>query len=113
MARQWFYSHKGQNFGPVSARQLKYLAATGGLQPEDLIWPDGADPGRATVAGGALDFANLRRLAQKVRRRPAPGKAAAPALTRAVEEADPRLQRAAADALKKMEPATAEKAGSR
>src|SRR5262249_58123095 len=38
MAHRWFYSHNGSTLGPVSARQLKYLAATGGLQPEDLIW---------------------------------------------------------------------------
>jgi hypothetical protein len=69
MAHRWFYSHNGNTLGPVSPRQLKYLAATGGLQPEDLIWAEGTAPERATVAGEALDFANLRRLAQKVKRR--------------------------------------------
>ncbi|HEX5272934.1 MAG TPA: GYF domain-containing protein [Gemmataceae bacterium] len=68
MPRQWFYSHKGVTLGPVSGRQLKSLAATGGLQPEDLIWAEDTDPERATVAGEALDFANLRRLAQEVKR---------------------------------------------
>ncbi len=67
MARQWFYAHSGQTLGPVSARQLKYLAATGGLQPEDLIWPEQDGPDQAVVAGDALDFAALRRLAQKAR----------------------------------------------
>jgi GYF domain 2 len=74
MARQWFYSHSGHTLGPVSARQLKYLAATGGLQPEDHIWAEGTDPKQATIAGTALDFANLRRLAQVVQRRGAVNK---------------------------------------
>jgi hypothetical protein len=74
MARRWFYSHNGSSLGPVSARQLKYLAATGGLQPEDLIWAEGTDPERATAAGQAMDFANLRRLAQEVQRRGTPAR---------------------------------------
>jgi hypothetical protein len=81
MARRWFYSHNGSTLGPVSARQLKYLAATGGLQPEDLIWAEGTDPERATVAGQAMDFANLRRLAQQVQRRGAPAKSPSPTPT--------------------------------
>jgi hypothetical protein len=75
MPRQWFYSHNGHNFGPVSGRQLKYLAATGGLQPEDLIWPEGDEPEQGTVAREALDFTKLRRLAQEVQRRRALNKA--------------------------------------
>lgn len=75
MAHRWFYAHNGNTLGPVSGRQLKYLAATGGLQPQDLIWAEGSDPEQAIVAGSALDFANLRRLAQEVQRRGAPGKA--------------------------------------
>jgi hypothetical protein len=87
MAHRWFYSHNGSTLGPVSARQLKYLAATGGLQPEDLIWADGTDPERATVAGQALDFANLRRLAQEVQRRGAPART--PPTTPTAEEQMP------------------------
>ncbi len=77
MARRWFYAHSGHTLGPVSARQLKYLAATGGLQPDDRIWAEGTDPEQAAVAGQALDFAKLRRLAQKVQRRGAANKAPA------------------------------------
>jgi hypothetical protein len=75
MPRDWYYAHNGQTHGPVSARKLKHLAATGGLQPEDLIWPEDRDPEKAVVAETALDFAALRRLAQQVRRR---GEAAKP-----------------------------------
>jgi hypothetical protein len=74
MAHRWFYSHNGNTLGPVSARQLKYLAATGGLMPEDLIWPEGTDAGQGVVAAQALNFAALRRLAQEARARPAPAK---------------------------------------
>jgi hypothetical protein len=38
----WFYiPQKGQRQGPVSTRQLKRLAASGQLQPVDLIWREG------------------------------------------------------------------------
>src|SRR5262249_36955429 len=74
MGRQWFFAHNGQTHGPVSGRQLKYLAATGGLQPEDAIWPEGSDPQKAAAAERALDFAALRRLAQTPRRRPGASK---------------------------------------
>jgi hypothetical protein len=79
MARRWFYAHNGQTHGPVSARQLKYLAATGGLQPQDQIWTEGTEPDRAVVAEKALDFAALRRLAQKLKRRGGAARPAAPA----------------------------------
>jgi len=74
MARRWFYAHNEHVHGPVSARQLKYLAATGGLQPQDPIWPEGADASAGVVAEQALNFVALRRLAQDARRRPAANK---------------------------------------
>jgi hypothetical protein len=74
MPRQWFYAHNGHTHGPVSARKLKYLAATGGLQPQDLIWPEDDEPEKAVVAEVALDFAALRRLAQAARQRGGAGK---------------------------------------
>jgi hypothetical protein len=74
MAHRWFYAHHGHTLGPVSARQLKYLAASGGLQPEDLIWTEGSDPAKAVAAERALDFGALRRLAQELGRRPAASK---------------------------------------
>lgn len=74
MAHRWFYAHNGQTHGPVSARQLKYLAATGGLQPEDRIWTEGTDPDRGVAADQALNFPALRRLAQEAHARPDAGK---------------------------------------
>ena len=41
MTQQWFYSKHGQQQGPVSSEQLKQLAASGQLQPTDLVWKDG------------------------------------------------------------------------
>lgn len=38
---QWHYSKDGQQQGPVSPEQLKQLAATGELQPTDLVWKEG------------------------------------------------------------------------
>jgi hypothetical protein len=69
MPHRWFYAHNGQTLGPVSPRQVKYLAATGGIQPQDLIWAEGNDAAQAIPAERALDFASLRRLAQELRAR--------------------------------------------
>jgi len=35
------YSKSGQQQGPVSSEQLKQLAASGQLQPSDLVWKEG------------------------------------------------------------------------
>ncbi len=69
MPRGWFYSHNGRSHGPVTARQIKALAATGGLMPDDVVWPEGVEPSRGVEAAKALDFAALRRAAQEARRR--------------------------------------------
>lgn len=39
--QEWFYSHDGNQVGPVSAGNLKRLASTGQLSPSDLIWKEG------------------------------------------------------------------------
>ncbi|MGQ9574303.1 MAG: DUF4339 domain-containing protein [Thermoguttaceae bacterium] len=41
MADQWYYAHQGQQAGPVSTEQLRELAASGRLQPGDLVWKQG------------------------------------------------------------------------
>jgi hypothetical protein len=41
MADEWYYTKQGQQQGPVSAGQLKQLAASGGLMPTDLVWKEG------------------------------------------------------------------------
>jgi GYF domain 2 len=38
MAAEWFFSRKGQGItGPCSSAELKRLAATGKLRPDDLV----------------------------------------------------------------------------
>ncbi len=41
MADQWHYARQGQQFGPVSGEQLRQLAASGQLQPGDMVWKQG------------------------------------------------------------------------
>lgn len=41
MAEQWFYLIDGQQYGPVSASDLRQFAASGELLPEDLVWKEG------------------------------------------------------------------------
>ena len=41
MTHQWYYSKNNQQQGPVSAEQLKQLAASRRLQPTDLVWKEG------------------------------------------------------------------------
>jgi hypothetical protein len=38
---EWHYSKNNQQQGPVSAEQLKQLAASGQLNPSDLVWKEG------------------------------------------------------------------------
>ncbi len=38
--RMWYYSHGGQQKGPINTAQLKQLAANGQLQLADLVWTD-------------------------------------------------------------------------
>lgn len=38
---EWFYTKNEQQHGPVAIEQLNQLAATGALDPSDLVWKDG------------------------------------------------------------------------
>ena len=40
---QWYYARNDQQFGPVSAAELKQLADDGKLSPNDLLWREGMD----------------------------------------------------------------------
>ena len=40
---QWYYARDNQQFGPVSASELKQLAEAGRLSPDDLLWREGMD----------------------------------------------------------------------
>jgi hypothetical protein len=54
---KWYYSHGGQTQGPFSTAELKERAAAGSLLPDDLLWPEGADPQGAVAASDILDWA--------------------------------------------------------
>jgi hypothetical protein len=41
MESQWYYANAGQKFGPITAAQLKWLAASRKLTPTDLVWKEG------------------------------------------------------------------------
>lgn len=38
---EWFYAINGEQYGPVSDRELHDLAGNGSLQPTDLVWREG------------------------------------------------------------------------
>jgi hypothetical protein len=38
---QWYCNSNGQQQGPMETAQLKQLAASGQLQPDDLVWREG------------------------------------------------------------------------
>jgi hypothetical protein len=38
---QWWFARGDEQFGPVSAAELRRLASTGGLSPGDLVWREG------------------------------------------------------------------------
>jgi hypothetical protein len=40
---QWYYARNDQQFGPVSAAELKQLADEGQLSPDDMLWREGMD----------------------------------------------------------------------
>ena len=41
MSQQWYWCRGGQRFGPVSREELSNLAASGQVQPTDLVWCQG------------------------------------------------------------------------
>jgi hypothetical protein len=49
MAEKWYYAHEGEKFGPFSATQLKELAATAQLRPQDTVWKEGMEHGVLAV----------------------------------------------------------------
>jgi serine/threonine protein phosphatase PrpC len=56
MIDRWYYTHAGQTLGPVTAAQLRQLAAAGRLDPNDLIWPEGGQQSGGVPAQAAIDF---------------------------------------------------------
>jgi hypothetical protein len=43
MAEKWYFAREGKKFGPFSATQLKELAATEQLRPQDTVWKEGVE----------------------------------------------------------------------
>ncbi len=41
MSDEWYYAKNGQQMGPVSTDVITRLAASGQVQPSDLVWRDG------------------------------------------------------------------------
>jgi hypothetical protein len=56
---EWYYTKTGSQVGPVTWTQLRELAASGQLQPTDMIWRPGSD-WVAAGFGGALSFPPAR-----------------------------------------------------
>ena len=52
----WFYTHAGASHGPVSTERLLGLVGTGGLLPDDMIWPESVPATAAIRAEAALTF---------------------------------------------------------
>jgi len=40
---QWYYARNDEPFGPVSATELKQLADSGQIAPDDLLWREGME----------------------------------------------------------------------
>lgn len=38
---KWYYAFEGQQVGPITTEQLKYLASSGTITPETLVWRQG------------------------------------------------------------------------
>ena len=56
MATEWFYYLGNQRLGSVSSQQLKDLARTGQLQPDNLVWKEGmAKPQPASKLKGLFE----------------------------------------------------------
>jgi hypothetical protein len=79
MTEQWYYTSAGRRYGPVSEEELYHQAASGRLQPTDLVWNERMPqwvPARSIeglLPGGYVGTAVLSAP------EPAPAPAAAPA----------------------------------
>jgi hypothetical protein len=59
VAELWYYTREGQAMDPVSAEELKRMAAAGKLKPTDMIWKEGmAQWVRASTAKGLFQGGN-------------------------------------------------------
>ena len=57
MATDWYYFKGQERIGPIGSQQLKDLAATGNIQPADLVWKEGmAEPQPAAKLKGLFEI---------------------------------------------------------
>lgn len=56
MGREWYYAKGGEKYGPVSAAEIRELAATGRLLPDDLIWTEGMEDWVAARRAPGMKF---------------------------------------------------------
>jgi len=75
-ASQWYYAKGDRQLGPVTTAELKQLAGSGSLQPDDLIWREGMDDWVPAQNVRGLFGPESKRLPAAA---PAPPKAASPA----------------------------------
>jgi protein phosphatase len=52
---RWYYAHGGRVLGPVTSEQLRQVAATGQLLPDDMVWPESGSPEDAVAARMKVD----------------------------------------------------------
>lgn len=45
MATRWYYGREAAKLGPYSAGEMKDLASTGQISPEDTVWREGVEKG--------------------------------------------------------------------
>lgn len=57
MYHRWYYIHEGQTRGPVSPPEVRRLLAAGQLPPQELFWPEVADPQVIVEAQTAIELA--------------------------------------------------------
>nr|WP_294917211.1 DUF4339 domain-containing protein [uncultured Neokomagataea sp.] len=57
---KWYYAFEGQQVGPITTEQLKYLAASGTITPETLVWRQGfGEQWRPAAQAGIIFAPNL------------------------------------------------------
>lgn len=53
MPTEWYIQKGDRKTGPITSKQLKYMASTGNIQPDDLVWKEGMEkPAPASAVPG-------------------------------------------------------------
>ena len=86
---EWYYMSGGQQHGPVTGAQLKALASSGGLTPEDMVWNQTMPEWVAARRVRGLPFAGQAPAAVKATPAPVHAGSAARAVAAPVHSAAP------------------------